>query len=110
MKDLLGIEVRNDTEGVLQDVHWAMGEFGYFPSYAVGNVISAQLWNAALKDLPEIPQCIAQGDYAPLREWLRTHVHIYGAKYSTSEILKIATGNGTLDPAPYLKMLKHKYA
>ncbi len=110
MKDLLGIEIRNDTEGVLQDVHWAMGEFGYFPSYAIGNVISAQLWNAALKDLPEIPQSIAQGDYTPLREWLRSHVHIYGAKYSTSEILKIATGNGTLDPAPYLKMLKHKYA
>ena len=110
MKDLLGIEIRDDAEGVLQDVHWAMGEFGYFPSYAIGNVISAQLWNAALRDHPEIPQRIAQGDYAPLREWLRSRVHVHGAKYTTSEILRIATGNGTLDPTPYLKMLKHKYA
>ena len=110
MKDLLGVEVRNDTEGVLQDVHWAMGEFGYFPSYALGNVISAQLWDAALKEIPEIPQRIAAGDYAPLREWLRTHVHVYGAKYNTSEILKLATGKAETDPAPYLRMLKQKYA
>ncbi len=110
MKDLLGVEVQNDTEGVLQDVHWAMGEFGYFPSYALGNVISAQLWEAALKDHPEIPQKIAAGNYKTLREWLRTHVHIYGAKYNTSEILKIATGSAETDPAPYLRMLKKKYA
>lgn len=110
MKELLGIDVRNDTEGVLQDVHWAMGEFGYFPSYALGNVISAQLWEAALEDEPEIPRGIASGDYTPLREWLRTHVHVYGAKYNTAEILKIATGSAETDPAPYLEMLKRKYA
>ncbi len=110
MKELLGIEVRSDTEGVLQDVHWAMGEFGYFPSYAMGNVISAQLWEAALKENPEIPQEIAAGNYAPLREWLRTRIHVYGAKYSTSELLKIATGKACADPAPYLRMLKRKYA
>ena len=110
MKDLLGVEVRNDTEGVLQDVHWAMGEFGYFPSYALGNVISAQLWEAALKEKPEIPRCIAAGDYDPLREWLREHVHVYGAKYNTSEILRLATGKAETDPGPYLRMLKQKYA
>lgn len=110
MKDLLGVEVRNDTEGVLQDVHWAMGEFGYFPSYALGNVISAQLWEAALKEKPEIPRCIAAGDYDLLREWLRVHVHAYGAKYNTSEILRLATGKAETDPGPYLRMLKQKYA
>ena len=109
MKELLGIEIRNDTEGVLQDVHWAMGEFGYFPSYALGNVISAQLWEAALRDKPEIPREIAAGNCAPLREWLRSHVHRYGAKYDTKEILKIAAGKAAVDPEPYLRMLKEKY-
>lgn len=109
MKKLLGIEVRNDVEGVLQDVHWAMGEFGYFPSYALGNVISAQLWDAALKQIPSIPDSIAGGDFAPLREWLRRHVHVFGAKYNTSEILAKAAGSPELDAGPYLKMLKNKY-
>ena len=109
MKELLGIEVRNDTEGVLQDIHWAMGEFGYFPSYALGNVISAQLWNAALKQIPSIPDSIAHGEYAPLREWLRCHVHVFGAKYNTAEILARAAGSPELDPVPYLNRLKKKY-
>ena len=109
MKELLGIEVRNDTEGVLQDIHWAMGEFGYFPSYALGNVISAQLWNAALKQIPSIPESIAHGEYAPLREWLRSHVHVFGAKYNTAEILTRATGSPELEPEPYLNLLKKKY-
>ena len=109
MKELLGIEVRNDTEGVLQDIHWAMGEFGYFPSYALGNVISAQLWNAALKQIPSIPDSIAHGEYAPLREWLRCHVHVFGAKYNTAEILARAAGSPELDAGPYLNMLKEKY-
>ena len=109
MKELLGIEVRNDVEGVLQDIHWAMGEFGYFPSYALGNVISAQLWDAALKQEPSIPDSIAHGNYAPLREWLRTHVHRFGAKYNTAEILARATGSPELDAGPYLNMLKEKY-
>lgn len=109
MKELLGIEIRNDVEGVLQDIHWAMGEFGYFPSYALGNVISAQLWDAALKEEPGIPDSIAHGVYAPLREWLRSHVHVFGAKYNTEEILDRATGTSGLDPEPYLNMLKKKY-
>lgn len=109
MKQLLGVEVRNDVEGVLQDIHWSMGEFGYFPSYALGNVISAQLWDAALKRIPSIPEAVAVGDYAPLREWLRAHVHVFGAKYNTAEILAVATGSPELNPDPYLKLLNRKY-
>ena len=109
MKKLLGIEVKNDKEGVLQDIHWAMGEFGYFPSYAVGNVISAQVWDAALEELPSIPKEIGKGNFAPLREWLRTNLHCYGAKYTTSELLEKITSSPLPDPKPYLEMLNQKY-
>jgi len=109
MKELLGIEVRNDTEGVLQDVHWAMGEFGYFPSYALGNIISAQFWQAAVKAEPAIPERIAEGDFIPLREWLGNNVHRFGSKYNTSELLEKVTGTPVPDVKPYLNMLNKKY-
>lgn len=109
MKKLLGVEVKNDREGVLQDIHWAMGEFGYFPSYALGNVISAQVWSAALKADPSIPERIGHGDFSPLREWLRSNLHRFGAKYTTSELLEKITSSPLPDPTPYLKMLNQKY-
>ncbi len=109
MKDLLGISISSDCDGVLQDVHWSMGEFGYFPSYAMGNILAAQFFEAAVLAIPEIPLEIARGNLMPLRDWLKENIHVHGAKYTTGELLRRITGNATPDPRPCLNQLKKKY-
>jgi carboxypeptidase Taq len=108
MKELLGIDVPDDARGVLQDIHWAHGELGYFPTYALGNIVAAQLWRAARTDLPALDDQLAAGDHAPLREWLREHVHRHGRLLTPSELLHRATG-AELDPQPLLDHLDAKY-
>ena len=81
-RDYLGLEVPDDARGVLQDVHWAGGAFGYFPTYSLGNVIAGQLWEAAERDVAGSTDRIAAGDLAPLGEWLREHVHRHGRRLS----------------------------
>ena len=71
----------DDVHGVLQDVHWAEGIFGYFPTYALGNVIAGQVWARVTADLPDLDERFAAGDFAPLREWLAEHVHRFGRRY-----------------------------
>jgi carboxypeptidase Taq len=88
VQEYLGIEVPDDAHGVLQDVHWAAGLIGYFPTYALGNLIAGQLWERACLDLPELDDRIAEGDLAPLREWLREHIHRHGSKFTTAELLE----------------------
>lgn len=109
MKSYLGIVPPDDKEGVLQDVHWSGGMIGYFPSYTLGNVISAQLWEAALKDHPEIPQEISQGKTSTLLEWMRRHIHVHGAKLTPSELLRQATGRD-MTAGPYLRYLTAKFS
>lgn len=109
MKELLGVDVPDDRRGVLQDIHWAFGELGYFPTYALGNVIAAQLWNAARAALPDLDDHFAAGDCAPLRDWLREHVHRHGRALMPAEIVERATG-GPLDPQPFLDYLETKYS
>jgi carboxypeptidase Taq len=92
MKEYFGIDVPDDAHGVLQDVHWAAGLIGYFPTYALGNLIAGQLWERAHVDLPELDERIAEGDLAPLRAWLLDHVHRHGAKFTTAELLQRETG------------------
>src|SRR5581483_3801752 len=82
MWDYLGIEVPDDTRGVLQDVHWSGGSLGYFSTYALGNLISAQIWEKVTADIPDVYDSIEQGEYAPLRDWLRDHVHVHGRKFT----------------------------
>ncbi|MBN2555545.1 MAG: carboxypeptidase M32 [Anaerolineales bacterium] len=107
-EQLLGITPPNDRLGVLQDVHWSGGMVGYFPTYALGNLIAAQLWEKILADIPDLEDRISAGKFSDLLDWLRTNVHTHGAKYKPMELLKRITGQ-TLTAAPYLRYLKSKF-
>jgi len=92
---------------VLQDVHWAGGAFGYFPTYSLGNVIAGQLWQAAGRDLGDLPAQIAAGDLASLGEWLRDRVHRHGRRLTPTQILERA-GCGELTVEPLLDHLRER--
>jgi carboxypeptidase Taq len=104
----LGIRPRNDSEGVLQDVHWSGGAFGYFPSYTLGNIMSAQLWDSLNQTHPGIEDEIANGQYGTILNWLRCNIHAHGRRYTTQELVRVATGQ-TLSEKPLLNYLKTKY-
>jgi len=108
-EELLGITPPDDKLGVLQDVHWSGGMIGYFPTYTLGNVIAAQLWQKILEDMPDLEERLAQGKFSDLLDWLRTNVHVHGAKYLPNELLKRITGE-TLSARPYLNYLKDKFS
>jgi carboxypeptidase Taq len=108
-REYLGLEVPDDAHGVLQDVHWAGGAFGYFPTYSLGNVIAAQLWDAAERQLGEIGAMIAEGDLATLGGWLRENVHRHGRRLSPPAILERA-GCGELSVEPLLGHLRERVA
>jgi len=110
MWDYLGISVPDDTEGVLQDVHWSGGSIGYFPTYALGNLISAQIWERVVVDLPDLYESFERGEFAPLRDWLREHLHRHGRKYTPGETLERVVGTSQIDPAPYVRYLREKLA
>jgi carboxypeptidase Taq len=108
-REYLGLEVPDDAHGVLQDVHWAAGAFGYFPTYSLGNVIAGQLWEAAGSDIPDLERRIGTGDLAALGEWLRDRVHRHGRRLSPAEILERA-GCGALSVEPLLEHLRERVA
>ena len=110
MWDYLGIEVPNDTLGVLQDVHWSGGSIGYFPTYALGNLISAQIWEKVTTDLPDLYEGFEQGEFGPLRDWLRERLHRYGRKFTPGETLERVVGTSEIDPEPYVRYLREKLA
>jgi carboxypeptidase Taq len=105
----LGIPVTNDSDGVLQDVHWSAGLIGYFPTYALGNLIAGQLWERAHTDIGDLEDQLSAGDLGPLREWLRQRVHRYGAKFTTAELLAREAG-GPMSVTPFTSYLKAKLA
>ncbi|QKS71299.1 carboxypeptidase M32 [Paenalkalicoccus suaedae] len=107
-EDLLGIRPSHDGEGVLQDVHWSFGAFGYFPSYALGLVYAAQLKQAMLKDLPNFDDLLRDGNLAPIKEWMTKHIHQYGKKKSPVELLKDTTGEG-VNAKHLITYLSEKY-
>jgi carboxypeptidase Taq len=109
MWDYLGVEVPDDGHGVLQDVHWSGGMIGYFSTYLIGTVASVQIWQAAQRDLPDLEEQVAAGEFTPLREWLGEHVHALGRKYSPQETLRRATGSA-IAAQPYLDYLRTTYA
>jgi carboxypeptidase Taq len=109
MKEYLGVDVPDDARGVLQDIHWSIGYFGYFPTYQLGNVVSVQIWDRARADLGDLEEQFARGEFAPLREWLREHIYRYGSIYPPRELLRRLTGS-ELDPEPYLGCLRTKFA
>ncbi|NLG73998.1 MAG: carboxypeptidase M32 [Chloroflexi bacterium] len=108
MRDYLGITPPNDSEGVLQDVHWSGGSIGYFPTYALGNLISVQLWECILQDIPDVNAQIRRGEFGELLNWLREKIHRHGAKFEPQELVQRVTGT-KIDPAPYLRYLRTKY-
>jgi len=106
-KEYLGVDVPDDAHGVLQDVHWAAGLIGYFPTYALGNLIAGQLFERAHADLPDLDAQLGAGQLRGLREWLREHVHRHGAKFSTSELLQRVVG-GPIAVGPFVEHLTGK--
>jgi carboxypeptidase Taq len=108
MAEYLGVTPPTDAEGVMQDIHWAAGLIGYFPSYTIGNVASAQLFEAARRASPDLLDQIRRGEFAPLLGWLREHVHAHGRKFFPQALLTRATGSG-LTPEPYLRYLREKF-
>ncbi|MCR9221287.1 MAG: carboxypeptidase M32 [Alphaproteobacteria bacterium] len=108
MEALLGIRPPSAREGVLQDIHWYDGAFGYFPTYTLGAMAAAQLMAAAKAARPEIPARLAEGDLTPLLDWLRRHVHSQASSLSTNALLERATGR-PLDPAAFRAHLTERY-
>ena len=103
----LGLEVPDHLHGVLQDVHWAEGLFGYFPTYALGTIVSGQLWCRLNSDIPDLDERFAAGEFGPLADWLAEHVHRHGRRLTPTEVVERATG-GPLDPGPYLDYVRAK--
>ncbi|MBF5042063.1 carboxypeptidase M32 [Aggregicoccus sp. 17bor-14] len=108
MERYLGVRPPDDTQGVLQDIHWAWGEFGYFPTYALGNLYAASLYRAAQRQVPGLEAGLARGELRPLRDWLRTHVHQHGYRLPAEERVRRITGEGLTD-ADFLGYLREKY-
>jgi len=108
MKDYLGVEPPDHALGVLQDMHWAVGAIGYFATYALGNVISGQLWEKATAEIPDLHDQFAQGEFGALAGWLQENLWRHGRKFTPRELVERITGGG-LDSEPYLRYLRGKY-
>ncbi len=109
MQDYLGLTPPNDAQGVLQDVHWSWAYFGYFPTYALGNLVSAQLWEKFRATNPDLDDQIRNGDFSSLLSWLRVKIHQYGRKYEPQELVQRVT-KSKIDPAPYVRYLQTKFS
>ncbi|MSU71867.1 MAG: carboxypeptidase M32 [Opitutus sp.] len=107
-RELIGLEPANDREGVLQDVHWSGGAFGYFPSYCLGNMMAAQLWQRLLELRPGLEEEFARGDFGWLLRWLRENIHVHGRRFSALELIQRATG-ADLSPRPLVQYLRERY-
>ncbi len=110
MKSYLGVDVPDVASGVLQDVHWSLGYVGYFPTYVLGSIASAQIWDRASAAIPSLSEQIARGEFSPLREWLRQNLHRHGRKFTPKETLKKVTGSDIVDVGPYVGYLTKKYS
>jgi carboxypeptidase Taq len=110
MRSLLGVDVPNDANGVLQDVHWSSGGIGYFPTYALGNVISLQIWSVVREAIPDLDAQMEAGELGELSSWLRDNLYSLGRKLTPRETIERLTGSPTIDPQPYLAYLREKLA
>jgi carboxypeptidase Taq len=109
MQDYLGLTPPDDARGVLQDIHWSNGYIGYFSTYALGNLISAQLWERINADIPDLREQIRRGEFSALLGWLREKIHRHGAKFEPQDLVQRVTGS-KIDPAPYIRYLNAKYS
>jgi carboxypeptidase Taq len=108
LQQLLGIAPANDREGCLQDIHWYDGVWGYFPTYTLGALIAAQLFEAVRAAIPDVLEAVTQGEFAPLLSWLRERVHKKGSLLSTAELVENATGQ-PLETASFERHLQGRY-
>ena len=106
-EEYLGVPIPSDTVGVLQDVHWSGGSFGYFPTYSLGNIVSVQIWEKAQAALPDLPAQFEAGEFGDLHAWLRTNLYALGRKFTPQETLERVVG-GPIDAKPYVRYLKEK--
>ena len=106
-EEYLGITPENDADGILQDIHWSGGSFGYFPSYAIGSAIAAQLF-AYMERIMPIHEYLKEGNLVPIREFLKEHIHQYGGAKNTQELLKAAVGE-EFNPDYYIEYLTKKF-
>ena len=109
MQQLFGIVPKNDAEGCLQDIHWAMGGFGYFPSYTLGNLYASHFFQKFAEEHPDWERKVASGELRFIREWLHAHVHRYGRQYSSAELLKKICGRA-FSPEAFMRYLSNKYS
>ncbi|MBN2049129.1 MAG: carboxypeptidase M32 [Spirochaetales bacterium] len=109
MRDLLGVVPPSDAEGVLQDIHWSMGAFGYFPTYALGNLYGAQFFQRLRQEIPDLDRRIEQGDLGCILAWLRENIHVAGSSKTATELLKEVTGK-ELSVEPFSRYLEEKYS
>lgn len=104
----LGIVPKDDAEGCLQDVHWSAGLFGYFPTYTLGNVYAAQLFDKVKYDLPALDESFDRGEYHELLAWLRDKIHVHGRRYAPADLIERAV-DAPIDPHVLVMSLRHKY-
>ena len=109
MKEYLGITAPDFKNGVMQDIHWSMGYFGYFPTYALGNLYAVPIYNQAQKDIADFEGNIKTGNLKPLRTWLGNQVHKLGRQKSAEDLMVSMTGH-TLSAEPFMSYLEQKYS
>src|ERR1044071_5088869 len=109
MEEYLGVTPPDHAKGVLQDIHWSIGSIGYFSTYALGNLVSVQLWEKINKDIRNLEDQIRKGDFSELLGWLRKNVHRYGQKYEPQQLVEMVTGS-KITPEPYIRYLTKKYS
>lgn len=109
MKKFLGITPTNDAEGCLQDIHWSMGSFGYFPTYALGNLYAAQFYAAAERAIPDLTEQIRRGEFGALLDWLRTNIHQHGQHYRADELVRNTTGE-PLSIEHFMTYIRNKFS
>ena len=108
-KEYLDVTVPNDRKGVLQDIHWSHGSFGYFATYSLGSFYAAQFFHQASKDIPYLQTLIEHGNLQPLLQWLRTNIHQYGQLYPAEELCKRITGE-KLNFKYFMEYARQKYS
>jgi carboxypeptidase Taq len=109
MRDLLGVTPPDDRQGCLQDIHWSMGTFGYFPTYALGNLYATQFFEAARQAIPDLTDRIRRADLTTLREWLQANIHSHGQTYRAGELVRRVTGK-PLSTDPFMRYIRAKFA
>jgi len=109
MKEYLGVTPPTVALGVLQDIHWSAGLIGYFPTYALGNLVSAQLWEKINHDIPDLEEQIEKGKFDALLDWLHKNIHQHGRRYDPQVLVQKVTGS-KIAPEPYVRYLTNKYS